>query len=82
MKWYLPCFRVLSLQPKIKTIQEIQTSSSSSSSGEGNGPSFALFSARLGPTMWCLGFALDLPRLCSAVRTPSVALDPVLERML
>ena len=30
--------RFMSLQPQIKTIQEIQTSSSSSSSGEGNGP--------------------------------------------
>ena len=30
--------RFMSLQPKIETIQEIQTSSSSSSSGGGNGP--------------------------------------------
>ena len=30
--------RFLHLQPKLKTIHEIQTSSSSSSSGEGNGP--------------------------------------------
>ena len=30
--------RIMSLQAKMKTIQEIQTSSSSSSSGEGNGP--------------------------------------------
>ena len=30
--------RFTNLQPKIKTMQGIQTSSSSSSSGEGNGP--------------------------------------------